>query len=159
MVANPVDRPVCLKQQLVSDVSHVRQPSEVLHDGIEFVSVDDEHLPVIGGLVNGIPGDLDISENTGEFRNEFVVVAGNIDQARSLARFSQQLLDYVIVGLGPIAAPPERPDVDEVADQVKRLELVLPEKFEEPLGLAAWCSQMHVGDPSRAVVIHGRILA
>ena len=94
---------------------------------------------------------------------EFVVVAGHVDDAHALARLPQQLLHDVVVGLRPEPARAERPAVDDVADEVDGVGFVPAQEIEELLGLAAAGAKMHVGDKERAeaAVIgwcpHGRL--
>ena len=52
---------------------------------------------------------------------ELVVVAGDVDDARALARLAQQLLHDVVVRLRPVPALLQPPAVDDVADEIDRL--------------------------------------
>ena len=63
---------------------------------------------------------------------EFVVIAGNVDQPRALARLAQQLLHHVVVRLRPIPRRSQRPAVDDVADQIDRFGFVVAEEIEQP---------------------------
>jgi hypothetical protein len=53
-----------------------------------------------------------------EFAQKFVVVAGDIDDARALARFAQYFLNNVIVLLRPVPGASKPPAVDNVANQI-----------------------------------------
>jgi len=92
-----------------------------------------------------------------EVGDEFVMVAGDVDDARPFAPGPEQLLNHVVVRLRPVEATLELPDVDEVAHDVERVELMLAEELEERLRLAAAGSEMHIGDPAGAIVfrVHG----
>jgi hypothetical protein len=81
-----------------------------------------------------------------------VVVAGHVDHVRTFARLAQHFLDHVIVRLAPVPAAPELPGVDDVADQVEMLGLVVPQKVQQVFGLAAGGAQVHVGNPDRAIL-------
>src|SRR5262249_54877994 len=43
-----------------------------------------------------------------------------------------------------------RPPVDDVADEIDRIGIVVAQEVEQPIGLAAFGSEMHVGDEQRA---------
>ena len=47
---------------------------------------------------------------------KFVVIAGNIDDARAFTSLAQELLDDVVVFLRPVPAAPQTPSVDDIAD-------------------------------------------
>ena len=65
--------------------------------------------------------DVDAAEVVADVAaRELVVVAGNEDDARKLARLAQQLLDDVVVRLQPEPAAAQ-PAVDDVADEIERL--------------------------------------
>src|SRR5262245_11832928 len=42
------------------------------------------------------------------------------------------------------------PPVDDVADEIDRIGIVVAQEVEQPIGLAAFGSEMHVGDEQRA---------
>jgi hypothetical protein len=42
------------------------------------------------------------------------------------------------------------PSVDDVADQIDRLSFVIADELEQPIGLAAFAAEVHVGDEQRA---------
>ena len=74
------------------------------------------------------------------------MIAGNVDDAHALARLAQELLHHVVVRLRPVPTRPELPPVDDVADEVDRIGVMVTEEVEQPIGLTAFGSQMHVGD-------------
>src|SRR5262249_8532139 len=78
------------------------------------------------------------------------VIAGNVDDAHALARLAQELLHHVVVRLRPVPTRPELPPVDDVADEVNRIGVVVAQEIEQPIGLAAFGSELHVGDEQRA---------
>ena len=77
---------------------------------------------------------------------EFVVVAGDVDDAHALARLPQQLLHDVVVGLRPEPSRAKRPAIDDIADQIDRVGFMPAQEIEEFLGLAAAGAKVHVGD-------------
>ena len=59
--------------------------------------------------MDGAVGDLDAAEMRAlEIAQELVVVAGDVDDARALARLAQQFLHHVVVALRPMPGPPSR---------------------------------------------------
>ena len=95
-------------------------------------------------------GDLDAAEMRAlERPQELVVVAGDVDDARALAALAQQLLDHVIVRLRPVPGAAQPPAVDDVADQIDRLGVVVAQEIEQELGLRRLRAEMDVGDEQR----------
>jgi len=65
------------------------------------------------------------------------VIAGQINDARAFARLPQKLLHDVVMILWPIPALTSVATIDDIADQVDRVGIVIAEEVEELLGLAA----------------------
>jgi hypothetical protein len=57
------------------------------------------------------------------------------------------------VRLRPIPAAPELPAVDDVADQIQMVGIVVPQKIQQIFDLAAGRSQVDVGDPDRTIPV------
>ena len=87
---------------------------------------------------------------TGE---KLVVIPGDIDYSRPLARFAKDFLDDVVMLLRPVNTTPERPDVDQIADDIERLEIILLQEGEQGIGVAAAGAEMHIGNPRRPIAI------
>ena len=68
---------------------------------------------------------------------EFVVIAGDVDDARALAALAQHLLHHVVVRLRPVPARAQCPAVDDVSHQVYGVRVVVAEEIEQPLSLTA----------------------
>jgi hypothetical protein len=101
--------------------------------------------------VNGVASDFDIPVGAGEIRNQLVVIPGNVNNARALARFAQNFLDNVVVLLRPVPPTAHRPDIDQVAHNVQSLEIVRAQKIEQHCGIAAARTQVRIGDPCGAI--------
>src|ERR1700687_5709009 len=67
----------------------------------------------------------------------------------SSARLAQQLLHHGVVLLRPEPAGSELPAVDDIADQINRIGIVIAQEIEQPVGLAAARAEMNVGDEER----------
>ena len=76
----------------------MREPACILHDEIEDIAVDDKITPSIGPFMDRVLDDFDAAEMRAIVGSqEFVMVAGYVDDARTLADLAQHLLDKVIV--------------------------------------------------------------
>ncbi len=111
----------------------------------------DEEAAAVGGFVNVGQPDLDAAEMLArEAAEELVVVAGDVDDLRALARLAQEGLHHVVVRLGPVPGTLEPPPVHDVADEIDLLGVVRGEESEQPLRLRRLGSEMHVRDEERA---------
>src|SRR3546814_20361908 len=63
----------------------------------------------------------------------------------------QNLADDIGVLLRPEPAAAQTPAVDDVTDQIQRFAVVLLEEIDQMTGLAVRCTEMHIGDPDRAI--------
>src|SRR6185312_1761194 len=93
-----------------------------------------------------------------EVAQELVVVAWDVDHARALARLAQELLHDVVVGRGPVPVGTQRPAVDDVADEVDGVRVVVPQKVEQAFGLTAAGAEVHVGNEQGTKTSRGLVL-
>jgi hypothetical protein len=84
-----------------------------------------------------------------EVADAVVVIAWNVDHPHALAGQAQDLLDHVVVGLGPEPAGLHLPAVNDVAHEVERVALELADELQQELGLAAARAQVDIGDERR----------
>ena len=94
---------------------------------------------------------------------ELVVVAGQIDEAGAFAGLAQKLLHHVVVRLRPIPARPQLPAIDDIADQIDRVGIVIAQEVEQAFGLAAARAEMNIRnkestEQTRAVLKSSRCL-
>src|SRR6202043_605382 len=80
---------------------------------------------------------------------EFIMVAGHVDDARALARLAQKLLHHVVVVLRPVPAGFQLPAIDDIADQINGVGVVVAQEIEEAVSLATARAEMHIGDKER----------
>ncbi len=112
----------------------------------------DEEAPAVGGNVLGLGADVDAAEGKAEeVAHRLVVVAGDVGDARALARLAQHLLHHVVVRLVPVPAALQLPAVDDVADEVEVRAVGVAQEVEEPVRLAARGAEVDVRDEDRAV--------
>ena len=77
------------------------------------------------------------------------MIARYVDDTRALARLAQKLLHDVVVMLRPVPAGLQLPAVDDVADEVDRVGVMVAEEVEQAIGLAAARAEMNVGNKER----------
>ena len=119
----------------------------MLDHHVEHVAVHDQITPAVGGLVDRGLDHVDAAEMGAVIvAQELVVIAGQIDDARALARLAQQLLHHVVMVLRPEPAGAQLPAVDDVADQINGLGIVIAQKADELIGLATARAEMHIGN-------------
>ncbi len=151
-LSEKIDRAIELQKQGVTDIANMSEPSEVLDDVVELMSVGHEQLPPIDRRVKGTRLNVDIGIITGEIGDPFIMIARNVDNLGSFAPFAEDFLDHVAVLLGPVDPSLHRPDVDQVTDDIKRVALKCSEKSQQGRCLGPTGSQMNIGDPNAPVV-------
>ena len=114
------------------------------------MSVDNEHPTAIGSLVDRMFTDRDVSVRTGKGVDEFVVVSRNVSDGHALARFAQDFLNHVVMRLRPVTATAQLPDVDQIANDVEFLAVVIAQELQQRLHIAGPCAQMHIRNPDCA---------
>jgi hypothetical protein len=94
--------------------------------------------------------NLDAAEmGAGKIAQEFVMIAGDIDDAGPLARLAQHFLDHVIAILRPIPAALQPPAVNDIADEVDCIGLVVAQEIQQKIGLGGLGAEMHIGNEQR----------
>ena len=150
--ADPVEPGVGEQGEFVGPVAEQGEPAGIGDDDVELIPVDDEKAAAVRRFVDHAVHQFDPAEAQAEIAaRELVVVAGQEDDPRALADLAQQLLDHVVMGLGPIPPTSEAPAVDDVADEVDRIGIVVFQEIDQEFRLAAALSQMNVGNEQRAV--------
>ena len=148
--ANGVEVAVDQDREIVGGVAKQREPAGVLDHHVEHVAVHDQIAAAVGGLMDRGLDHLDPAEmGTVIIAQEFVVIPRHVDEAGALAGLAQQLLHHVVVRLRPVPARPELPAVDDVADQINRVGVVIAQEIEKAIGLTAACAEMNIRDEER----------
>ena len=152
--ANTVEVIVEPQDEVIERVADVGQPAGVQHHAVGKVTVHDPQAPPVAQRVHGILPDRHLPEvQSGELPADFVVVAGDVDDMRALARLAQHLLHDVVVRLRPVKRLLQCPAVDDVANEVERVGLVVAQEVEQEGSLAAARAEMDVRDEDRAVAL------
>ena len=113
--------------------------------------MDHQIAPPVGRHMHGVLDHFDAAEMAAVVvAQKLVVVAGDVDYARALARLAQELLDNVVMSLRPVPGRFQRPSVHDVADQEDRVRIVVAQEFDKPLRLASAGAEMNVGEKQRA---------
>jgi hypothetical protein len=148
--AQRVETTIDLESPLVPDVAQIGQPLGALNDAIEEVAVRDPESSAVGGHMDAFGKHVDAAEVVLDIAPcELVVIAGDEYDASAFARFPQDFLNDVVMGLGPEPGAAELPAVDDVANKVEGLALGVAQEVEQRGGLAAWRAQMQIRDPDR----------
>ena len=107
------------------------EPFGVLRHQVKTVSVHHEQTPAVSRFMDELIAHLDAAELqqrevTHELPQELVVVSRHVVDARSLLQQTQHLAQNQIAFVSPIPAPLEFPTIDEIANDVERLEARVP---------------------------------
>src|SRR5262249_30617740 len=138
-------------RDIVGVAAQEREPARVADDHVEKVAVNDEVAFAAGTDMDGILDHLDAAEMGAVIvAQEFIMIAGDVDQANSFARLSQKFLYDVVVKLRPIPGRLELPAVDDVADEIDGLGFVMAKKVEKLVRLATAGSEMDVRQEQRS---------
>ena len=116
-------------REIVGPVAEEGEPLGVPHDDVEFVAVHDEKPLAVRRRVFGVADDLDAAERQAdELPREFVVIARHEHHARAAPDLAQKLLDDVVMRLRPVEARAHAPAVEDVADEIDRVGVVVARK-------------------------------
>ena len=97
----------------------------------------DEVAPAVGADMDGVALDGDAAEaRAAIIAHGLVVIAGNEDDVVALAHAAKQLLQHVVMGLRPVGAALDAPEIDDVADEIDAVCFGVAQKIEEGFGLA-----------------------
>src|SRR5262245_28166335 len=151
-----VDQWIERQEELIAKITCKREPPHSAAAGyhhIEFVTMDNQDTFTGGGYVNCVLLDLDIPIRSAKARHQFIVISRNVNHPRTFAGFAQDFLDHVVVLLWPVDCASERPDINQVADDVEHVEVGLAQEVQQRSGITAACAQVSVGDPRGAIAL------
>jgi hypothetical protein len=143
--ANRVEVAIDQDGEIVSGIAQEREPARVFDHHVEHVAVHDQIAAAVGTFVDRRFHHLDAAEMRAVIiAQELIVVAGQIDETGALAGLAQKLLYHVIMRLRPIPALAQLPTVDNVADQINRVRIMITQEVEKPFSLAAARAEMNI---------------
>ena len=86
--------------------------------------------------MHAVPHDLNAAETCSTVvAKTFVVIARDEDDTASLANLPEQLLQHVVMRLWPNRATFHPPEVDDIADQVIGVGIVVLQEVKKGMGL------------------------
>jgi hypothetical protein len=74
------------------------------------------------------------------------VITRNENDPRSLAGFAKKLLQHIIMRLQPKWAPPDAPEIDDIADEIDCIGVVVAQEIKKGFRLTCPCAQMQIRD-------------
>jgi hypothetical protein len=112
---------------------------------VKLVAVYQQQLLSIGCNVQPFKRDQNIPKRRAVvFTQCFVMISRDENNFFAMTRPAQNLLhDRILLGR-PLNAATHCPEVDNVAYQKEMFTFIFPQKINQPLGLAASCTEMYV---------------
>ena len=154
MPPDEVNKRIEREEKLVANVACEREPlhpAAAGHHHVEFVTVNNQYPLACGGHMDCVLLNLDIPVGATEARHQFVVISRDVNYAGALAGFAENFLDHIVVLLWPVNCAPQRPDIDEIAHDVQRVEIGFAQKVQQRSGVATARAQVRVGNPRRPI--------
>src|SRR5262249_30450860 len=152
-----VEPPVQGQERGTADAAEPHGPAVAAGHAIEVVAVEDQQQPSVGRSMHRFARDHDVAElQIAEAAEVLVVVARDQRHDRPGVRLRQHRTDDVAVQLRPVRLVPKAPEVDDVADEIEVVAVMVLEKRQERLGVALPSAQVNVADPDRPVA-HGHL--
>ena len=131
----------------IGPIAEMREPARIGDDAVELIAMDDEKAPPVGGFVNGIHSDLDARERQSAIIAEhLVVIAGHIDDARAVLDLGEDGVEHARVRGRPEPILLQPPAIDDVADKIERLAIIVGEEVGQKFGFTTARAQMDVGN-------------
>src|SRR6266436_651198 len=127
--AHEIDRRIKREQKLVSGIAKISEPFRVLDDGVEFMPVNHDNAATISRDVNSVFLHRNVSVSAPKCADEFVVISGHVNNRHALACFAQDFLNDVVVRLRPVASASQLPDIDQIADDIELLAIVIAQEL------------------------------
>lgn len=125
----PVQRMIAPQREFVGTVTKESEPSGIADDHIKLIAMHDEKTPAIGRFMDCIAMDFDAAKiHAAIIAQRFIVIAGDENDARSLAHFPEEFLQNIIMRLRPDRAAFHTPEIDNVADKINGLCVVYFQK-------------------------------
>jgi len=118
--------------------------------------VKNQRFAAIDKLVRRFFHNIDPAEILAHvIAQEFIMIAGDVNDARALADLAQQLLNDDVMGRRPVPYAFKPPTIDNVADKKNRFGIIMFEQAQQLFGLATAGSEMNVRDEQRFHMFDG----
>ena len=120
------------------------------HNHVELVAMHDEIGPPERRGVHCAVDELDLAEISAEiFAQELVVIARQHNDTRAARRLVEQILDELVVDRRPVPGARQPPAIDDVADQIDRVGLMVAEEVDQLADTGRTHAEMHVAEEQR----------
>ena len=117
----------------------------MLDHRIEFVAVQHQQAATLARRVHAAAEHFDVLEPQPDERAHVVVViAGDVDDPRSVLALLQQQPQHLGVRRRPMEAAAQAFEIDDVADEIQRVAARVAQKIEQQLHPAGPRTEMHV---------------
>ncbi len=146
----PVQIQVEVKYPVIQVRAKLFQQMVKVRQSVRLMAVDDEIFFPVGGGVNRLPGHRHVAKSHAhELFDEFIMVAGDVDDLGLPAAFAEQFLDEQVVVVAPEPAKLQFPAINEIADDVKILAIHPAQEVQQFGDAGVLRAQMDVRDPDR----------
>jgi len=141
----PVEMQIEIENPVVKVRAEFFQQMIEMRQAVRLMTVDDEiFFPVGGGVHCLLRHDHAAKTHSHKLLDEFVVVAGDVNDFRLFAAFAEQFLDEHVVVVLPEPAELQLPAVNQVADDVKIPALDHAQKFQQFGDARVPCAEMDI---------------
>src|SRR5450432_1207478 len=113
------------------------EPARIGDDAVEMVAVNHPERAAIGGFVNGFPPQFHAGKaHAAIIPEELVVIAWHIDDTRPFLNLLENKVEHRAVCRAPVPVLLEPPAIDDVADEIERLAIIVDKKIGQEFSLA-----------------------
>jgi hypothetical protein len=82
-----------------------------------------------------------------KFAHHFIMIARHVNNARAVSGFVHDHAQYFVVRRGPNELAAQSPEIDNIAEQIKRFAIDAAQKIEQILRAAIFTAKMNIGQP------------
>ena len=136
-IVKPVHEAIELEQAAAREAAEQHAERAAPNHGVELIAVRHEQTAPGARGVNRLERDFDVAERRPCERAQLVVViAGDVDDPRSVAAHLEQRAQHVHVARGPVEALAQALEIDDVADKIEQLAARAPQEVEDEIHAA-----------------------
>jgi len=143
-----------IQDPVVEPRADLFQHAVELGEPIELMPVQHEIFFAVGRRMDDLARDGDAAKiHADELLQKFIVIAGDVDDARLLAAFAEQFLDEDIVIILPVPFGLQLPAIKKIADEVEIFAIHVAQEIQQRIHLRVLGPEVDVGDPDRAILL------
>ena len=157
-LAQREQRIVEAQRHAIGPVADMGEPFGIGDHPVEAIAMQHPKPLAVGAVMDGLMDDLDAAEldptedlAPSIIAGKLIVIAGHEDDAGAGIDLAQDFGHHLVLCFGPVPAALELPAIDNVADQIERVAVVMGQKVGQRFGLAARRSKMGVGNKDGAM--------